>query len=102
MDSLAVLEQASDVGLRVWVEGSSLKVKGQPTPQALAVVEALKERKGEVVSFLKGYGDGHRPPLDRPIATEQELRRWVDYTADPQRFAMWLEWAMRANGPAEG
>jgi|TARA_Y100000031_G_scaffold149379_1_gene187119 hypothetical protein len=94
MEHLAVLEQARQAGLTVWVEGSDLRVKGQPTPQALVVVESLKEQKAEVLSFLRQYGDGQPPPLDRPLANEQELRRWMDWTADPEKFARWLEWAM--------
>ena len=76
------------------MEGTDLRVKGQPTPEALAVVETLKEQKAEVVSFLRRHGDGQAPPLDRPPACEQELRRLMDWTADPKRFAQWLEWAM--------
>ena len=94
MEPIAVLEQAREVGLTVWVDGSELRVKGQPTPQALIVVETLKEQKDEVVSFLQRYGDGQPPPLDRPLTNEQELRRWMDWTADPKKFAQWLEWAM--------
>ena len=94
MEPIAVLEQAREVGLMVWVDGSELRVKGQPTPQALVVVETLKEQRNEVVSFLQRYGDGQPPPLDRPPANEQELRRWMDWTADPEEFARWLDWAM--------
>ena len=40
------------------------------------------------------FADGQLPPLDRPPQNEQELRRWMDHTADPEAFARWLEWAM--------
>ena len=46
--------------------------------------------------------DGQAPPLDRPPKTEQELRRWMDHTADPEVFARWLEWAMNRFDPVEG
>jgi hypothetical protein len=39
--------------------------------------------------------------LDLPLKTEQELRRWMDYTADPEVFARWLEWAMNYTDPVE-
>ena len=95
-DAVVVLERAQEAGLIVWLEGSDLKVKGQQeqTPQTRAVVESLKEHKAEVVTYLRRYGDGQLPPLDRPPADEQELRRLMDWTADPERFAQWLKWAM--------
>ena len=95
-DAVVVLERAQEAGLIVWLEGSDLKVKGQQeqTPQTRAVVESLKEHKAEVVTYLRQCGDGQPPPLDRPPANEQELRRWMDWTADPVKFAAWLQWAM--------
>ena len=94
MEVVAVLENAHEAGLIVWVDGSDVLVEGDPTPEALATIEVLKELKEEVVTYLRQYGDGQLPPLDRPPANEQELRRWMDWTADPKRFAQWLEWAM--------
>ena len=44
---------------------------------------------------------GQAPPLDRPPATEQELRRLIDQLADPEAFTQWLEWAMDYTDPAE-
>ena len=95
-DAVVVLGRAQEVGLIVWLEGSNLKVQGlqEPTPQTRAVVESLKEHKEEVITYLRQYGDGQPPPLDRPPASEQELRRWMDWTADPEKFAAWLQWAM--------
>ena len=95
-DAVVVLERAQEAGLIVWLEGSDLKVKGQQeqTPQTRAVVESLKEHREEIVTYLRQYGDGQLPPLDRPPADEQELRRLMDWTADPEKFARWLEWAM--------
>ena len=95
-DAVVVLERAQEAGLIVWLEGSDLKVKGQQeqTPQTRAVVESLKEHKAEVVTYLRQCGDGQPPPLDRPLENDEELRRWMDWTADPKKFAQWLEWAM--------
>ena len=101
MADLAVLQQAHEAGLTVWVEGAHLQVEGEPTPKALAAVETLREHKAEVLSFLRRVGDGQPPPLDRPPKTEQELRRWMDHTADPEAFARWLEWAMSYTDPVE-
>ena len=100
-DAVVVLERAQEAGLVVWLEGSDVLIEGNPTPEALATVEILKEHKAEVVTYLRQYGDGQLPPLDRPIANEQELRRWMDWTADPESFDLWLEWAMNYIDPVE-
>ena len=42
---LIVLERAKEAGLTVWLDGSDLKAKGQPTPQAKAAVEYLTNTK---------------------------------------------------------
>jgi hypothetical protein len=46
-------------------------------------------------------GDGQLPPLDRPPATETELRRLIDYLADPVAFAQWFARLMQQTDPAE-
>ena len=94
MEVLAVLEHAHEAGLVVWVDGSDVLVEGDPTPEALAAIQILKEHKGELIAYLRQYGDGQPPPLDRPPANEKELRRLIDWTADPEKFARWLEWSM--------
>jgi hypothetical protein len=50
---------------------------------------------------LGGYGDGQLPPLDRPPATETELRRLIDYLTDPVAFGYWFDAPMRQADPAE-
>ena len=94
MEVLAVLEHAHEAGLIVWVDGSDVLVEGDPTPEALVAIEILKEHKAEVITYLRQYSDGQPTPLDRPLENEEELRRWMDRTADPKKFARWLDWAM--------
>ena len=94
MEVVAVLEHAHEAGLIVWVDGSDVLVEGDPTPEALVAIEILKEHKAEVIIYLRQYSDGQPTPLDRPLENEEELRRWMDWTADPKKFAQWLEWAM--------
>ena len=61
-----------------------------------------KAHKQELIEELTvTYGDGQSPPLDRPPATEQELRRLMDYIADPDTFDAWLDWAMNYTDPSE-
>lgn len=104
MESLAVLRQAHDAGLKVWVDGDDLQVEGRPTPEALAALDCLREHKAEILAALRRqrHGDGEAPPLDRPPETEQGLRRLIDYLSDPESFDRWLEWAMNYFDPAEG
>ena len=101
MADLAVLQQAHEAGLTVWVEGAHLRVEGEPTPKALAAVETLREHKAEVLSFLRRVGDGQPPPLDRPPKTEKELRRLIDHLAEPEAFERWLDWAMNRTDAAD-
>jgi len=93
MEVATLLDHAHEAGLTVWVEGSDVFIEGEgdPTPEALAAIEVLKEHKEEVVTYLRQYGDGQPSLLDRPLANEQELRRWMDWTADPKRFADWRD-----------
>ena len=56
----------------------------------------------EVCLCQPPVGDGQTPPLDRPPATEQELRRLYDHWREPGAFTRWLEWAMNYTDPAEG
>ena len=94
MEVLAVLEHAHEAGLIVWIDGSDVLAEGDPTPEALAAIKILNEHLMEVVTYLQRYGDGQPPPPDRPFENEEELRRWMDWTAGPKKFARWLDWAM--------
>jgi hypothetical protein len=101
MADLAVLQQAHEAGLTVWVEGGRLQVEGAPTPLALAAVEALREHKVQVLSFLRKAGDDQLPSLGRPPQTEQELRRLIDHLGDDKAFARWMERAMDCSDPTD-
>ena len=57
MEVLAALEHAHEAGLVVWVDGSDVLVEGDPTPEALAAIQILKEHKGELIAYLRQYGD---------------------------------------------
>jgi len=35
------------------------------------------------------------------VSLEQELRRLMDYIADPDTFDAWLDWAMNYTDPSE-
>jgi hypothetical protein len=94
MEVAELLDNAHEAGLTVWLDGSDVFIEGDPTPEALAAIEVLKEHTAEVVTYLRQSSGGHPPPLDRPLENEEELRRWMDWTADPKKFARWLDWAM--------
>ena len=91
MIASAIIEQLHDLGVSVRLNGSKVRMEpGSKVPPGL--LAEVRQHKTEIVQELnQSYGDGQAPPLDRPPETEQELRRWMDYTADPKRFAERLE-----------
>jgi len=101
MTAVEILDRLSDLGVSVRVVGDKVRV----TPVSNVPEELLaqaKAHKQELIHELTlTYGDGELPPLDRPPATEQELRRLMDYTADEENFAKWLGWAMDYTDPSE-
>ena len=97
-ETLAELER---LGVVLEPNGDKLRYRAPQGALTSELREAMEENKAEILSTLRRVGDGQLPPLDRPLKTEQELRRWMDYTADPEVFARWLEWAMTYSDPAE-
>lgn len=53
MEVIAVLRQAHEVGLVVWVDGDDLQVEGFPSPEAMEVLDDLREHKAEVLDCLR-------------------------------------------------
>ena len=86
-------------GVSVRADGGNIVVT--PASKIPAEVKsAIREHKPGILARLRPLGD-EAPPLDRPPATEQELRRLMDHLADPEAFTRWLEWAMSYIDPAE-
>ena len=104
MNASALVDDLRRRGVEFAAAGDRLRFRPAEaiTPQEL---ESLTAHKGEILTLLRGgrlpYGDGQPPPLDRPPADETELRRWMDYTADPEKLAERSEWAMAYFDPAE-
>jgi|TARA_B100002003_G_C13774740_1_gene384079 hypothetical protein len=71
MEGLAVLQQAHDAGLAVWVDGDDLQVEGRSTLEALAALERLREHKAEVIQCLNQKNYRKKYP-DEPLG-DQEL-----------------------------
>ena len=90
-ETLAELER---LGVVLEPNGDKLRYRAPQGALTPELREAITENKAEIISTLRRLADGQLPPLDRPPKTEQELRRWMDHTADPDGFARWLEWAM--------
>ena len=101
MTAVEILGRLNDLGVSVRVNGN----KGRVAPVSAVPGELLAEakvHKQELIDELTvTYGDGQPPPLDRPPATEQKLRRLMDYIADSDTFDAWLDWAMGYTDPAE-
>ena len=57
--------------------------------------------EGNVSQGKVPVGDGQLPPLDRPPTSEMELRRLIDFLADPVAFAQWFARLMQQTDPAE-
>lgn len=92
MTATEILDRLNELGVEVELIGDQVQV----TPVSKVPHELLDEaklHKAEIVRELsRCYGDGQLPPLDRPLETEQELKRWYDYTEDPKSFADWMKW----------
>ena len=97
-ETLAELER---LGVVLEPNGNKLRYRAPQGALTPELREAITENKAEIISTLRRLGDGQAPPADRPLRNEQELRRWMDHTADPEVFARWLEWAMNYTDPVE-
>lgn len=101
MTGLEILDRLKDLGVQVVLIGDQVQV----TPVNVIprdLLDEAKVHKQELIEELRPtYGDGQLPPLDRPPETEQEFRRWFDYTQDPKRFAERFDWAMKHFDPSE-
>ena len=97
-ETLAELER---LGVVLEPNGDKLRYRAPQGALTPELREAITENKAEIISTLRRLGDGQAPPTDRPSQNEQELRRWMDSTADPEAFARWLEWAMNYTDPVE-
>jgi len=101
MTSSETLAELDRRGVVLEPNGDRLRYRAPQGALTPELREAITENKAEIISTLRRLGDGQPPPLDRPLGNEQELRRWMDHTADPEAFAQWLEWAMNRFDPAE-
>ena len=104
MDANAILDRLSELGVSVRADGDKVLLQpGSKVPPDLK--DAVWENKPEILAQLRRaiqpVDDGQAAQLHRPPATEQELRRLIDYLADPEAFTAWLDWAMTYTDPAE-
>ena len=101
MTSSEILTELDRRGVVLEPNGDKLRYRAPQGALTPKLREAITENKAEIISTLRRLDDGQPPQLDRPPKTEQELRRWMDHTADPEAFAQWLEWAMNYTDPVE-
>ena len=101
MTSSETLAELDRRGVVLEPNGDKLRYRAPQGALTPELREAMAENKAEILSTLRTVGDGRPAPLDRPPQTEQELRKWMDHTADPEVFARWLEWAMNFSDPVE-
>ena len=101
MNSSEILAELDRRGVVLEPNGNKLRYRAPQGALTPELREAITENKAEIISTLRRLGDSQLPPVNRPPKTEQELRRWMDHTADPGAFAQWLEWAMSYTDPVE-
>ena len=101
MTSSEIMAELDRRGVVLDPNGDKLRYRAPQGALTPKLREAITENKAEIISTLRRLGDGQAAPLDRPPQNEQELRRWMDHTADPEAFAQWLEWAMNYTDPVE-
>ena len=104
MGAVELLKKLQSRGVSVTVDRDELVLRsGDKVPPEL--LTEVRQYKAEILAYLRRdpqpVGDDQAPPLDRPPATEQELRRLMDRLADPEAFTHWLEWAMNYTDSAE-
>ena len=93
MTAVEILGRLNDLGVSVRVNGNKVRVAPVSAVPGELLAEAKAHKQELIDELAVTYGDGQPPPLDRPPATEQELRRLMDYIADPDTFDSWLDWA---------
>ena len=101
MTSCETLAELDRRGVVLEPNGDTLRYRAPQGALTPELREAITENKAEILSTLRRVGDGQPAPLNRPPQNEQELRRWMDHTADPEVFVRWLEWAMNYTDPVE-
>ena len=101
MTGLEILDCFRELGVEVELIGDMVQVTPLAKVPSGLMAEA-KAHKAEIVWELqRPFSDECSPPLDLPPETEQELRRLIDYTNDPEAFNNWLAWAMTPNDTDE-
>ena len=101
MTAVEILGRLNDLGVSVRVNGNKVRVAPVSAVPGELLAEAKAHKQELIDELTVTYGDGQPPPFDRPPATEQELRRLMDYIADPDTFDSWLDWAMNHTDPSE-
>ena len=101
MEAVELLNHLGTCGVSVSVDREELVLRpASKIPPDL--LDEVRHHKDAIVQKLgQRYGDGELPTLDRPHEAEQELRRWMDYAADPKRFAERFDWAVTTFDPSE-
>jgi hypothetical protein len=99
-----IINTLSDLGVVIRVQEENLLVMPKSKVPA-DLVDALRQHKAEIINLVcqrkSQVGDGRLPPLDRPPATETELRRLIDFLDDPVAFAQWFARLMQQTDPTE-
>ena len=101
MTAVEILERLNNLGVSIQIVGDKVRVAPVSVVPAELLAEAKAHKQELIAELTSIYLDGHPPPLNRPPATKQELRRLMASTANEENFAKWLAWAMTYTDPSE-
>jgi len=72
--AIELLEQLRSCGVFISLDQDELVLRpGNKVPADL--LPEVRQHKAGIIEQMRSLGDGHPPPLDRPLRNEQELRR---------------------------
>ena len=111
MNASEILAECQRRGIILTSDGETLRYKAPKGAITEDLKSALKENKPAILALLGGtsrrnfqehqVSDRQLPDLSRPPSTKKELAWLIDYLADPEAFAAWLERLMQQTDPAE-
>ena len=92
MDTLALLDHARSLGLLVSLsDAGEVKIKGNKTQEAMAVIEEMRAHKPLIISLLTPLAPASATKQPTPAQPDQiDITDYVGATVDPDTW-LWLQ-----------